>query len=124
MNYIEFDDAINIHDQIIAESGGIQGLRSVDLLKSPLEMIKNDTYYPKMIDKMAFLFYSIIQNHAFVDGNKRSAIILTAYLLLINGADLNYINFFIRGNEQVAVLVAEGKISKDQLIEVWRGIDL
>lgn len=61
--------------------------------------------------------YSIFRFHTFVDGNKRSSIALGAYLLKINGYEF-VIKKFVLEMENIAVWLAEGKISKELLGEL------
>jgi death-on-curing protein len=95
-NYLYFDTihAISVHDDIIVKSGGNSGILNIGLLESVLEHIKNDIYYPSIEEKITHLFYSVNKNHAFNDGNKRSAIALSAYFMEINcyGFQVNVLN--------------------------------
>lgn len=109
--YITVEFAIREHDFIINESGGAHGENDLGLLKSVLELIKNDSYYPDLESKLTHLVFSINKNHAFNDGNKRSSIALGAYFLEING--LEYcIDKFIIEMENIAVHVADNRIDK------------
>jgi death-on-curing protein len=58
--------------------------------------------------------YSLIKNHGFNDGNKRTALAVGGFLLLLNGYD-DYIVHYFRMFEQVVVLVADNKLSKEEL---------
>lgn len=110
--YFDLSHAIREHDFIIEKSGGRHGVNNIGLLDSVLEHIKNDVYYPNFEDKVSYLCYSIIKNHAFTDGNKRSAIVLTGYFMEING--LTYcITRFILEMENFAVYVAANFIDQD-----------
>ncbi len=123
MNLLYFDlgHAVKEHDFIIDKSGGRHGYKDLGLIDSVLEHMTNDVYYPEIHDKASYLCYSIIKNHAFVDGNKRSAIVLTSYFLEING--LNYcINTFIREMENYAVYVAANFISQELLYAIISSI--
>ena len=123
MNFLYFDlnHAVKEHDYIIDKSGGRHGYKDLGLIDSVLHHMANDFYYPEINDKVHFLCYSIIKNHAFVDGNKRSAIVLTSYFLEING--LGYcINRFIREMENYAVYVAANFISQDLLHSIISSI--
>ena len=112
--YFDLSHAVKEHDFIIEKSGGRHGYKDLGLIDSVLEHMTNDNYYPQIQDKANYLCYSIIKNHAFIDGNKRSAIVLTSYFLEING--LNYcINRFIREMENYAVYVAANFISQELL---------
>ena len=115
--YFDVAHAIEVHDWIIENSGGLPGLSNEGNLESPLVHIKTDDYYPDIEQKLTHLVFSINKNHAFVDGNKRSSIALGAYFLELNGYDF-VVKKFIIGMENMAVWVADNKISKDLLHKI------
>lgn len=112
--YFDIGHAIEVHDWIIDNSGGLAGINNLGLLESPLEHIQNDSYYPRIEDKLTHLVFSIIKFHAFADGNKRSSIALGSYFLELNGYDYAVKKFVVE-MENIAVWVAEGRISKELL---------
>lgn len=115
--YFDLKHALLTHEIIISKSGGSKGVKSINLIESVLEHIKNDLYYPEFEDKITHLVHSINKNHAFNDGNKRTSIALGAYFLEIN--DIEYcIDKFIIEMENIAVLVADNVIDKDLLKEI------
>ena len=114
MNYFTYTTLLKIHDKVLVFSGGMAGVKDKGLLESPLEFIMDDEYYPDLADKLTHLVYSLIKNHGFNDGNKRTALASGALLLMLNGYD-NFIQYYFLMFEQVTVLVANNKISKDQL---------
>lgn len=116
-HYFDIEHAINVHDDIIDKSGGLHGVINGGLLASTLEHVQNDFYYEGIIDKACHLFYSINKNHCFQDGNKRASIALTAYFLEINGLDYKVGQFIVK-MENIAVYVADNKISRDLLYEI------
>jgi len=109
--------AIRTHDFIIENSGGNSGIIEIGKVESVLEHIQNDLYYPEFEDKLTHLVFSVNKFHAFSDGNKRTSIALGAYLLEINGIEY-CIDKFIIEMENIAVYVADNKISKDLLREI------
>jgi death-on-curing protein len=115
--YFDIKHAIDEHDHIIEVSGGLMGIRDQSLLESVFAHVRNDDYYPNLKDKLTHIVFSIAMNHAFIDGNKRSSIALGAYFLEINGWD-GVIGKFIVEMENIVLWVAEGKISKDFLLEI------
>lgn len=115
--YFDVRHAIEVQNYIIANSGGKKGILNQGLLESILEHVQNDMYYPDLIDKVCHIFYSINKNHSFNDGNKRSSIVLSAYFLEINGADF-IVSKYIKEMENIAVYVADNKISKELLHEI------
>lgn len=114
MNYFELNYAIAVHDMIIEQVGGKHGVKDSGQLDSVLTHIQNDLYYPTFEDKLTHLIFSIIQFHMFIDGNKRTALLLGAYFLNLNHYTY-YIDNFIKVMEDVVVDVADGKISKENL---------
>lgn len=112
--YIPISFAIDQHDKIIDLTGGLHGMKDLPQLESSLEFVKDDSYYPAFIDKITHLVYSVAMNHCFLDGNKRSSIVLGAYFLEINGYD-NLVPTFILEMENIVLWVANHFIGKDEL---------
>lgn len=115
--YFPSKRAVQEHDKIIKLSGGRLGILHPNLIESALDFIRNDNYYPEFVDKLTHLVYSLVMNHCFVDGNKRSSIALGAYFLEINGRD-NIVPAFIQEMENVVLWVAKGIVLKEMLHEV------
>ncbi|GBH21560.1 Fic family protein [Pseudomonas syringae pv. actinidiae] len=115
--YFDIDHAVGIHDWIIENSGGREGVLNIGNLESPLCHVQNDEYYPQIEDKLTFLVYSINKNHAFEDGNKRSSIALGAYFLQLNGYGY-VVSRFVRNMENIAVWVADNKVGRELLQEL------
>lgn len=112
--YFDLNHAIKEHDYIIENSGGLSGYENLGLLESVIGHMKNEWYYPEIEDKATYLCYSVIKNHSFNDGNKRSSIVLTSYFLEINGLDYCTTRFIVE-MENFAVYVAANFISQDLL---------
>ena len=78
-----------IHARLISETGGVHGRRDLGLLLSamarPQATFDGQDLYPNLFLKAAALLESLVGNHAFVDGNKRTAITSTGLFLRING---------------------------------------
>lgn len=80
--------AIAIHDEAIYEFGGLPGLRDAGLLESALDRPRNlFVYQPKcsIFQLAASLCVGLAKNHAFHDGNKRTALLATRAFLFLNG---------------------------------------
>lgn len=122
INYITLEQAIDIHQKTVQYSGGgTYGQFDTGRLESVLEHIKNDDYYPKFVDKLTHLFFCTCQFHCFEDGNKRLAITLAAYFLLLNGYMAVAKDFFSI-TENISYHVAAGKIDKELLRKIMLGI--
>lgn len=87
--FIVLDEVIAIHDSMIESYGGSFGIRDIGLLQSaisrPQTTFGGIDLYPTIFDKAAALFHSLMFNHAFADGNKRTTMTTTARFLAING---------------------------------------
>lgn len=88
-----------------------------DDLKSTIEFMKNDDYYPTFEEKLCYLVYSRIKNHIFADWNKRSSIYFWAYFLELNSLEF-MIEKFLREMENITVYVADNKIKKNLLQKI------
>lgn len=119
--YFDTTHAIEVHDEIINQSGGVLGILNINLLESVIEHVQNDLYYPDLEHKLTHLFYSINKNHSFQDGNKRASIALSAYFLEINNCSFR-VERFIAEMENIAVDVADNRIDKDLLFEIITSI--
>lgn len=115
--YFDTQHAIEVHDMLIKRTGGLGGIKDQGLLESPLEHVQNDDYYPSFELKLTHLIFSIAKNHAFIDGNKRTALSLGVYFLSINGYPSWITSDFINKMEDIVVLIAADLIDKNDLGE-------
>lgn len=88
MKYLTAEQVLFIHARLISETGGAHGVRDLDLLLSavarPQATFDGLDLYPDLFLKAAALLESLIGNHPFVDGNKRTAITSTGLFLKVN----------------------------------------
>src|SRR6201984_2353558 len=77
-------ETIETQRLLIEEFGGIHGIRDLGLLESAVLRPQNG-YYTNLIDESAALMESLANNHAFLDGNKRTSFVMTDVLLRLNG---------------------------------------
>ncbi len=106
-----------IHKILIAEHGGLPGIRDQGLLDSALARPRQQAAYGKknsIFQLAAAYSYGLARNHPFTDGNKRIALTVAAAFLEINGHSLN-------APEAEAVLMyqqlADGKLTEQALAE-------
>lgn len=89
---IEISEAEKIHDILIERFGGAKGIRDKGILESaigrPYQTFDGKDLYPDTVDKAAAIFESIVSNHPFVDGNKRTAYVLMRLILKRNQLDI------------------------------------
>ena len=83
-----------LHQELIQETGGMDGLRDEGLLDSalnaPFQSFGDTDTFPSLQQKAARLGFGLIQNHAFVDGNKRIGAHVMLVFLALNGIELSY----------------------------------
>lgn len=119
--YFTVEFTIEVHDNIIRESGGFMGIRDIGLIDSTLDHVQNDFYYPELEDKVTHLIFSFNKNHCFNDGNKRASIALASYFLTVNNLD-GLVGKFILEMENTVVDVADNIIDRDLLKEIVSSI--
>ena len=92
MIYLTPEQVLFLHAQLVSETGGSHGVRDLNLLLSALGRPQASfdalDLYPDIFTKAAALLDSLIRNHPFVDGNKRTGIAAAGIFLLINGHKL------------------------------------
>lgn len=81
------EEALYLHGLMVKRFGGADGILDRGLLESALARPRSG-YYNTLSAQAAALMHSIVRNHAFVDGNKRMSLALTATFLLMNGYEL------------------------------------
>ena len=107
-----------LHTMLIAQSGGIDGLRDEGLLDSavnaPMQTFGGEELYPTILEKAARLGYGLIHNHPFTDGNKRIGTHAMLVFLDINNIMLSY-----EDDDLIAVIlcVASGQANEQELQE-------
>ncbi len=82
--YVTTADALFFHKQLIERYGGAPGLRDAGALESALHRPQTG-YYDTLVHEAAALLEGLVQNHPFVDGNKRVAFAVVDVFLRING---------------------------------------
>ena len=93
---ITMDKALHLHHMMAEATGGSVGVREEGLLSSALEGafggFGDMEFYPTLAEKGARLGYTLIANHAFVDGNKRIGIFIMLTFLAVNGLHISCTN--------------------------------
>lgn len=87
--YLALEEVIALHHDQINRYGGSHGIRDMNLLIAavarPQASFSGEDLYPEIFSKASALTHSIIMNHAFIDGNKRTGTVACARFLFING---------------------------------------
>jgi death-on-curing protein len=118
MQLLTLEQILRLHKRIIEQSGGSMGIRNQDGLESalaqPYMTFSGQELYPTLIEKVAALGFSLINNHPFIDGNKRIGHAAIEVTLLMNGyeikADID--------NQEFAILaIAASKMNRQDFLE-------
>ena len=114
MRYLTVAEVIELYRQVMETSGGTVGIISMEALESavaqPRVTFGGKDLYPAIIEKAAALGFSLIMNHAFVDGNKRIGHYAMETFLVINGYELNA---SLDEQEATILRLASGNLSRD-----------
>ncbi len=93
MIYLTVAEVIELHEMVVAQSGGGTGIRELGGLESAVaqpQMTFGDVdLYPTLEDKAAALAFSLVMNHPFVDGNKRIGHAAMESFLMLNGYEID-----------------------------------
>lgn len=112
--WVEKPLVLMLHDRQIAEHGGSSGLRDAGLLESALARPQQLFAYgdppPDLAALAASLAHGLAKNHAFVDGNKRTAIVSCETFIELNGAILTASDSEIY---PVILALADGSLSEE-----------
>ena len=122
LTYLTYEEALAIYYKTVEKSGGgMAGVRDECGIRSTLDFVQDDLYYPEIADKAAYLMYSLCKGHYFADCNKRISITLTLSFFLRNGY-MYLVKNFMEEIEAIGYHVAAGHIDRDLLTEVMRCI--
>lgn len=118
IQYLSVEQVLAAHAALIKRYGGSQGIHDQGLLESAVFRPEASAFgqeaYPTLFEKCAVLGYSLIQNHPFLDGNKRTGFAAMHLMLLINGYDLTSAT-----GEEIAMAenIASGKMHEPEIAQ-------
>jgi len=118
MRFLTLIEVLELHRRVIEQSGGALGIRDVGLLESaiaqPRMTFSGEELYPSLLDKAAALGFSIIMNHPFVDGNKRTGHAALETFLILNGIELSAA---VDEQESLVLAIASGELGREAFVE-------
>jgi death-on-curing protein len=116
MRWLRLAEVLELHRRLIQQSGGMSGLRDLGLLEAslaqPRQSFAGVDLYPGFTAKAAALGFSLIQNHPFMDGNKRIGHAAMETTLVLNGFELSA---SVEAAEAAVLAVASGQLNRDAL---------
>ena len=114
--FLTFAEIIEIHDYQISRFGGAADVRDIELLKSAIGMpsatFGGEFLHPSVIEMAAAYLYHLVENHPFVDGNKRVGAMAALIFLDMNGFE------FDASDEDFTAMVlkvASGEMMKSEI---------
>jgi death-on-curing protein len=121
--FLDLQRVLRTHISLIEHYGGAVGVRDIGLLHSAIAMPQasfgGSFLHNDLFEMAAAYLYHIVQNHPFVDGNKRTGSACAIIFLALNGIEL-------QGDEEglveLTLAVAKGQIGKRQIAEFLRKI--
>jgi len=115
MRYLTLSEVLDLYSQIMEMSGGAVGIRDMGALESALAQphmtFGGQDLYPTLAEKAGALGYSLIMNHPFVDGNKRTGHAAVEVFLLLNGFE---IRAAVDEQEQLILRMAAGETARTE----------
>ena len=116
MKTISLEELLVFHRKIIEKTGGSKGIRDLNLIESALNRafvtFESKDLYKDIIDKIAAITYGLINNHGFVDGNKRIGIAVMLFLLKLNELKIRYSQ---KELIKLGLGIADGLITEENL---------
>ena len=119
--YVSIEDALNLHEKVIGDYGGSFGLRDRGLLDAalaaPRQTMFGEELYPDIYSKASILLFSLVKNHVFVDGNKRTGTVVMARFLYVNNYQLTADKHSLY---QFVIQVATSELDKEAIADWLR----
>ncbi|MDR9401826.1 MAG: type II toxin-antitoxin system death-on-curing family toxin [Halothece sp. Uz-M2-17] len=119
--HLTWSEILELHTLLIQRSGGREEIRDRASLESaiaqPQMTFGGEDLYPSTIEKASALGFSLILNHPFLDGNKRTAHAAMETFLILNGWE---IKATVDEQESIILGVASGRISREKFTQWLR----
>ncbi|MBA3711031.1 MAG: type II toxin-antitoxin system death-on-curing family toxin [Pyrinomonadaceae bacterium] len=116
--YLKIKEALELHRRVIKQSRGAAGVRDLGALESALVQPRmtfgGEELYPTIVEKASCLAFSMIKNHPFVDGNKRTGHAAMEIFLVLNGHE---VNAPVDEQERIVLQLASSNLSREEFTE-------
>ncbi|MFA4887973.1 MAG: type II toxin-antitoxin system death-on-curing family toxin [Candidatus Omnitrophota bacterium] len=117
IRYLGYNEVLDIYREQINKFGGFGAVRDNNALLSvivnPQREFAGRELYPTIASKAAIVVYSLIKNHPFVDGNKRTAFIWGRTFLRLNGYDVGALQKYY----EIIVKIAKDEVKQEDVFE-------
>ena len=117
MIYLTREEILRFHERLIEQYGGSHGIRDENLLDSalsvPFQSFGDFEFYPTVLEKAVRLCFGLVENHPFIDGNKR-----VGAMALLTTLNINNISLRTDSDElsKVTLSLSSGKIDYEDLL--------
>jgi len=122
MRYLTLNEVLQLHAELIAKFGGADGIRDLGQLQSaiaqPMVTLDCVVLYPTVVSKAAAIGFSLVRDHAFIDGNKRIGHAAMEVFLWLNGFEIATL---VDEQEQTILAVASGKLNRADFLAWLEG---
>ncbi|MCL0074423.1 type II toxin-antitoxin system death-on-curing family toxin [Dehalococcoidia bacterium] len=122
MRYLSLLEVLELHETIIASSGGLRGIRDIGALESAINQPRltfdQSDLYPDLVSKATALCFSLVMNHPFFDGNKRIGHAAMEIFLILNGCE---IEATVAEQEQIILDLAAGTLTREAFTNWLKG---
>lgn len=120
-SFLDFDQVLALHEELIERYGGASGVRDPGMLHSALAMpqggVGGEFYHADVFEMAVVYLFHVVKNHPFLDGNKRTGAAAAIVFLALN-------DISIAGDEdglvKLTLNVAMGKGDKREIAEFFR----
>jgi death-on-curing protein len=117
MRYLTLGEVVDLHRAVHEATGGAAGIRDLGALESALAQPRASfggvDLHASLADKAAALCFSLVNNHAFIDGNKRIGHAATETFLILNGSEIDAL---VDEQERMMLDLASGRLTREQLV--------
>jgi death-on-curing protein len=121
LQFLELEDVLELHKAQLEMFGGSDGVRDMGLLQSALAQPQagfgGQYFHGDLYEMAAAYLYSLVQNHPFVDANKRTGTDAAVTFLAINGVTLDV---DMGSFKEIVLGVAQGETAKSKVAEFFR----
>jgi death on curing protein len=121
VEFLSLEDVLILHAEQVSLYGGERGVRDLGLLESaigqPRATFDGEFLHRDLFEMAAAYLYHIVQNHPFVDGNKRAGTVAALVFLDLNGVEIDAPKGSLY---EITMSVAIGQAGKDQIAESFR----
>jgi len=120
-DFLGVDDVLTLHANQVNLYGGQQGVRDLGLLESalaqPLATFGGQSLHTDVFEMAAAYLFHVVQNHPFLDGNKRTGAVAALVFLDLNGVEIDAPKGSLY---ELTMRVATGHANKDQIADYFR----